>query len=400
MYRTTCRACGKKKFIKFLDLSPQPLAGGFLLPEKEAIKQEKLYPLPIHICQNCGLVQTLYVVPPKVLFTQYCFSSSTVPGLVTHFENYALWLKKKFKPKLVVEFGSNDGVLMAPLEKLEVRTCGIDISKNITQIAQKRGLNAIQGFFDTEMALKIKKEFGIADIVTGSNAFPHNDNPEEILKASHQMLNKKGHLCLEVMYLGDLLELLQWDFLYHEHLNYFCLTTLEIMLNRFGFHIIDVERLPMHAGSIRVVSAVDPKEKAKSSVKALLKYEKEIKITEVETWQEFGYKVQRAIEVTAKVMKALSKNSRIWGYGASGRATMWVNACKMTYLEKMVDASSLRSGRLMPGTHTPIVFPKELRKNPPDYIFVTAWNYFDSIRAKEPWFKGIWIAPLPELKFL
>ncbi|MCL5407134.1 MAG: class I SAM-dependent methyltransferase [Patescibacteria group bacterium] len=400
MYRTTCRACGGKKFVKFLDLSPQPLAGGFLLPEKEAIKQEKLFPLPIHICQNCGLVQTLFVVPAKTLFVDYCFSSSTVPGLVTHFGDYAKWLKKKFKPEFVVEFGSNDGVLMEPLEKMGVKTCGVDISRNITKMAKEKGLNSIQGFFDEEMAEKIRKQDGRADIVTGSNAFPHNDHPEIILKAAKKVLKKDGHLCLEVMYLGDLLELLQWDFLYHEHLNYFCVTTLEIMLNRYGFHIVDVERLPMHAGSIRVVAAVDPKEKVKPSVKALLKYEKEIKITEIETWQEFGQKVQRAIEVTAKVMKSLSKNSRIWGYGASGRATMWVNACKMTYLEKIVDASPLRSGRLMPGTHTPIVFPEELKKNPPDYIFVTAWNYFESIKAKEPWFKGIWVAPAPELRFL
>lgn len=399
MYRTTCRACDHNKFKKFLDLSPQPLAGGFLEPKKEAVKKEKLFPLPIHICQNCGLVQTLYVVPAKVLFTQYCFSSSTVPGLVAHFGDYALWLKKKFKPKFVVEFGSNDGVLTEPLEKLGVKTCGIDISENITEVAQKKGLNAVQGFFDTAMALKIKKDYGQADIVTGSNAFPHNDHPEEILKAARKILNKNGHLCLEVMYLGDLWKLLQWDFLYHEHLNYFCLTTLERMLNRYGFHTVMIERLPMHAGTLRVVAAVNPNEKVDSKVKALLKEEKENKLTEVETWVDFGIKVKRAIQVVDKVMRELSRKNRIWAYGASGRATMWVNACQMTYLEKIVDASPFRAGRLMPGTHTPIVFPEELKKNPPDYIFVTAWNYFESIKNKEPWFKGIWVKPAPELGF-
>lgn len=399
MYRKTCRACGKNKFKKFLDLSPQPLAGGFLEPKKEAVKQEKLFPLPIHICENCGLVQTLFVVPPKVLFTQYCFSSSTVPGLVSHFGDYALWLKKKLKPKFVVEFGSNDGVLMEPLEKLGIKTCGIDISKNITEMAQKKGLNSIEGFFDVKMALKLKKEFGQADIVTGSNAFPHNDNPEEILKAARKILHKDGHLCLEVMYLGDLWRGLQWDFLYHEHLNYFCLTTLERMLRRYGFHTVMVERVPMHAGSLRVVAAVNPREKTKPQVQVLLKEEKEDKLTEGETWVEFGKKVKRQIVVTAEVMGELAKKKRVWGYGASGRATMWVNACKMTYLEKVIDASPLRAGRLMPGTHNPIVFPEELKKNPPDYIFVTAWNYFESIKAKEPWFKGVWVRPAPELSF-
>ena len=122
-------------------------------------------------------------------------------------------------------------------------------------------------------------------------------------------------------------------------------------------------------------------------------------MTEVATWQEFSKIVKRKIKVTSEVLKTLSKSSKIYGYGAAGRATMWVNACNMTYLGKMIDASPLRSGRLMPGTHTPIVFPKELKKNPPDYIFVTAWNYLETIKAQEEWFKGIWVVPLPELRF-
>lgn len=399
MYRTNCRSCGKNKLLKILDLGPQPLAGGFLSADADSIEKEKHYPLPIHICQNCGLVQTLNVIPPKVLFTNYCFSSSTIPSLVTHFENYAQWLKKKFKPEFVVEFGCNDGILMEPLKHLGIKTCGVDISKNITEMAKKKGLDAIQGFFDENMAEKIRKKHSRVDIVTGSNAFPHNDQPEKILKAAKKILKKDGHIVLEIMYVGDLLESLQWDSMYHEHLSYFCATTLEVLFNRFGFHMVEVEHLPMHAGSLRVVAAINPLEKAKPSVTAIFKNEKLKKMTEVATWQEFSRQVRRKIDIVRTVMKRLSASGRIWGYGAAGRATMWVNACEMTYLEAMVDSSPLRSGRLMPGTHTPIVFPDALKVDPPDYIFVTAWNYFETIRAKETWFKGIWVVPLPELTF-
>jgi SAM-dependent methyltransferase len=322
-----------------------------------------------------------------------------VPSLVTHFEDYAKWLKKKYKPESVVEFGCNDGILLEPLKKLGIKACGVDISKNITEMARDKGLNAIQGFFNEEIAGKIQKQEGRVDIVTGSNAFPHNDEPEKVLKAAKKVLKKDGHFIVEIMYAGDLLEQLQWDSMYHEHLSYFCATTLEVLLNRFGFHIVDVEHLPMHAGSLRVVAAIDPKEKPQPSIINLFKKEKEMKLTEVETWTKFADTVRRKIHIATEVMKKLSENSRIWGYGAAGRATMWVNACQMTYLEAMVDSSPLRSGRLMPGTHTPIVFPEALRANPPDYIFVTAWNYLDGIRAKETWFKGIWVVPLPELKF-
>jgi hypothetical protein len=112
----------------------------------------------------------------------------------------------------------------------------------------------------------------------------------------------------------------------------------------------------------------------------------------------FGSGIAQKIDVVGQTLSRLSKTSRIWGYGAAGKATLWVNACKLDYLEAMVDASPLRAGRLMPGTHTPIVFPDKLRANPPDYIFITAWNYADVIRANESWFKGIWVTPLPDMR--
>jgi 2-polyprenyl-3-methyl-5-hydroxy-6-metoxy-1,4-benzoquinol methylase len=399
MDRTKCRACVNEDLELLLDLGPQPLAGGFLPPDADAIEREKTYPLPIHICKRCGLVQTLHVIPPDILFTNYCFSSSTVRPLVEHFQQYASWLKDKLRPRIVVEFGCNDGILLTPLEKLGIRTCGIDISENITRMAREKGLNVITGFFNEQSAARIEDEFGKADVITGSNCFPHNDNPDLILRAARRLLKHDGHLCLEVMYAGDLLEASQWDSMYHEHLSYFCLQTLERLLRRFGFHTVDVERIPIHAGSLRVVAAVNEREAVKPSVHAVLQYEHRLRLTEIDTWRVFSQVVKRKIHVVKSIFDKLKVNSRIWGYGAAGRATMWVNACQMNYLEAVVDSSPLRAGRLMPGTHTPIVFPEALRAAPPDYIFVPAWNYLKQIRAKETWYKGTWAVPLPELIF-
>jgi methylation protein EvaC len=155
----------------------------------------------------------------------------------------------------------------------------------------------------------------------------------------------------------------------------------------------------MHGGSLRIVATRDSKQKAQTSVSKLLKYESEKSLSDPETWINFGQDIGRKIEVVRKTMSQLSKNNRIWGYGAAGKATLWVNACQMDYLEAMVDASPLRAGKLMPGTHTPIVFPDELKANPPDYIFVTAWNYADTIKSNEEWFNGVWVTPLPDLRF-
>ena len=400
MSSSFCRACGRADLEFLLDLGPQPLAGGFLAPDQDAKLREQTYPLPIHICRACGLVQSTYVIPADKLFINYFFSSSTVDYLVQHFLGYAAWIKEKLNPQFVVEFGCNDGILLEPLEQLGVRTCGIDISHNITDLARKKGLNVITGYFNVDVARQIRQEHGAVDVVTGSNAFPHNDHPEEILLAAQEVLKDNGHICLELMYSGSLLEQLQWDSMYHEHLSYFCLSTLETLLNRFGFHTVYAEIVPMHAGSLRVVAAKDPSEKSDSSVEFLLSREKEMAITEIETWQEFSRSTQRQIHVVKETLENLGNQKRIWGYGAAGRATMWVNACKMNYLEAIVDASPLRAGRLMPGTHTPIVFPDALRLNPPDYILVTAWNYFDTIKRKESWYDGIWIVPAPFLRFL
>lgn len=398
MQRTTCRGCESDHLDVFLDLGGMPLAGGFL-PNTEAIAREESYPLSVHICRTCGLVQILEVVDPEILFQDYSFASSTVSPLVQHFENYAAWLRDRLDPRFVVEFGCNDGILLAPLEKLGIRACGVDISQNITETARAKGLDVVTGYFDERTAETIERRLGRADVVTGSNAFAHNDRPELILKAALRILKPHGHLCLEVMYAGDLLEMYQWDTLYHEHLTFYCLTTLQVLLNRYGFHVVDAERIPMHGGSLRVVASRDPEEKPKPSVRDILEYEKSKALADPATWMAFGQYISRKIEVVRQTLGRLSQNSRIWGYGAAGKATLWVNACQMSYLEAMVDASPLRAGKLMPGTHTPIVFPQELRANPPDYIFITAWNYADLIRSKESWFEGIWVTPLPELRF-
>jgi SAM-dependent methyltransferase len=374
-----------------------PLAGGFLAGP-EAIAGEKTYPLPVHVCADCGLVQILEVVDPEVLFQDYSFSSSTVGPLVEHFEAYALWLRETLRCRSVVEFGCNDGILLAPLQRLGVKACGVDVSSNITEMARAKGLDVVTGYFDAATAAAIRDRLGPVDVVTGSNAFAHNDRPERILEAARVVLDPKGRLCLEVMYAGDLVDQMQWDTLYHEHLTFYSLTTLSRLLERFGFRVVDALRLRMHGGSLRVVAALDPQASPSSAVAELLAGEAKTGLAEPSTWHAFGRHVSRKIAVVRETLGRLRASSRIWGYGAAGKATLWVNACQMDYLEAMVDASPLRAGRLMPGTHTPIVPPAELRPRPPDYIFVTAWNYADLIRSKEEWFKGFWVTPLPDLR--
>ena len=401
MYK--CRACESEELELIIDFSPQPLAGGFLT--KEQIPLEKKYPLPIYVCPDCGLVQTTYVIPPDTLFEHYLFSSSTIQYLVNHFINYAKWLNENYHPELVIEFGCNDGVLLEPLKQYGIQCVGVDISQNITELARSKGLNAITGYFDVDMAKDIRKKYGAADIVTGSNAFPHNDNPGNILEAAREMLKSNGHLVLEMMYAGSLLDKLQWDSMYHEHLSYFCLSTLEALLQRYGFHAVHAEIVPMHAGSLRVVCAIDPSEYPDRTVTEMFRAEQANGYQNIATWRRFAGDVKHQIAVVKNTLFCLTHGGygdcpRVAAYGASGRATMWLNACNIDYLEYVVDESPLRAGKLMPGVHTPIVYPDTFKKRPPDYCLVTAWNYFEQIRQKHPEYEGIWVLPAPDMRFV
>ena len=393
-----CRACGSTNIGMFLDLGDMPLAGGFLA-DAAAAAEERTYPLPVHICNDCALVQIVKPVDPETLFQDYSFSSSTVPPLVAHFNGYANWLQQRFAPRKVVEFGCNDGILLQPLSELGVTAAGIDISTNICALARGKGLDVSQGYFGPETAHILRSRLGTVDIVTGSNAFAHNANPEVLLRGADALLGPDGHLCLEVMYAGDLYEQIQWDTLYHEHLTFYSLGTISTLLARFGFHVDHAARIPMHGGALRISASRNADAAKSPEHQAIAAYETETKLNDPATWHDFGSHVQRKIDIVEHTLTDISKSARIWGYGAAGKATLWVNACGLTFLEAMVDASPLRAGKLMPGTHTPIVFPDELRKNPPDYIFITAWNYADVIRQNESWFEGTWVTPLPDMRF-
>lgn len=392
-----CRACGRPAAQPFFDLGELPLAGGFL-DGPEGIEAERRYPLVVSVCEACGLVQIVDPVDPEILFEDYAFATGTVAGLVRHFDAYAEWLTERFRPASVVEFGCNDGTLLAALTERGAQALGVDMAPNITEMARERGLDVITGAFAPGLVGELEQRVGKVDLVTGSNVFAHNADPAGILETADAVLGPEGVLCLEVMYAGDLLDQLQWDTLYHEHLTFYSLGTLTLLLRRFGFEPIDVERVPMHGGSMRLAAARGGAREPAASIAELDAWERERRLNDPGTWTGFADECRRRIGAFGDTMRRLSGGASIWAYGAAGKATMWVNACEMDYLHAVVDASPLRQGKLMPGTHTPIVGPEEFHGHQPEYVFVSAWNYLDAIRANEPGYEGYWIVPLPEMR--
>lgn len=387
-----CRVCWSTNLEIIFELESVPLAGDF---RTETVQTNDFYPLTLLYCRNCFVLQLRDSIEMSDLFSNYFFSSSSVPNLVSHFRKFAQWIVDTYEPRNVLEIGCNDGVLLSPLAELGVNVYGIDMSINITQLASSKGLNVRVGKFATSEIVWIKEWVDEVDIVTVSNAFPHNDNPNDFLRAVSQILSRDGLLIIELMYSGDLKTKLQWDSLYHEHLHVHSLKSIEFLLRSNDFFIIDVIQLPVHAGSLRVIASRTPS-KPSDFVTSLLDREEIDQLNTINSWLDFGRESLKSIENCMAEFNKLKQGKRIWAYGASGRASMWLNACNMDYVEAIADNSPLRYGKYMPGLPIPVVSIENLEIAKPDYVFVTAWNYVNEIRAQHPKFSGKWIVPLPK----
>jgi methylation protein EvaC len=407
-HRNICRGCFEKKLHKILDLGKLPLAGGFL--SKSQLKSEQLLPLKIYFCRQCGLVQNLDIVNPKVLFRKYHYSSVSIPLLKKHFQDYAAYLRKNFLTQrtTLLEFGSNDGVLLENFKKdKRITAIGVDPSINVTKLSIEKGIRTFTEFFTKKLAEKIKKSYGKIDVITGSNVFAHIDDIHEVLRAIKHILKPEGVFIIEVHYIMDLIKDIQYDFFYHEHVSYYSVTSLKKIYALAGLKIVRIEPLSIHGGSIRVIaSLVSSSRKSDRTVTKYLSSEKDFGVLDIKRYKSFARKIDAHKKKLIKLIREIKKQKKsIVAYGASGRAVTLLNYCKIDsrYLEYIVDISPLRIGKYMPGIHLPIKSPSYLHSYVPDYIFISAWSYANSIMAQEKQLirKGVkCIIPFPEIKIL
>ncbi len=406
--RDTCRICSSRNLVKFLDFGQMPLAGGFIKPEQ--IAQEKLYPLTVVFCRQCKEVQILETVPADVLFKDYRFVASTTTTLSKHFIDYAAEMTGRFLSKgaLVVEFGSNDGVLLKPFNDLGVQAVGVEPAANIAKLAIAKGCRVVNDFFNTKSAAHVEQQYGPADLVCANNVFAHIDDMHEPMRAIIRLLKPDGIFVFEVHYLVSLIESYQFDMIYHEHMMHHSLTALSYLMNLYQMEIFDAKPVATHAGSIRVYAQKKNTGKHACSVHVgkLLDYERTIGLDREETFIKFGKDVYKKRDDLIRLIAHLhAQGKRIVGYGASGRASVHLNFCKFptTVIPYVTDASPERQGRLIPGMHNPIVPPDRIKEDKPDYALLFAYNYFEEVMNKEQDFMrrgGRFIVPLPEPKII
>jgi len=362
-----CRGCGSENLVTLHDFGDQPLAGHYPTMPNSALPAKK-YPLDLTQCGACGLLQVTNLPPIEEVFhDDYRYSSSTVPGLVCHFHEYAEWLSQRLSSKAkVLEFGCNDGVLLERLQKRGFDCAGIDASDNVATLAREKGLNVTTGFLNTALVLEKGYENQF-DIVTCSNVFAHIHDLSGTLQAVRALLKTNGLFAIEV-HDGELLSNEgQFDTVYHEHLTYFTEASLRGLLERSGFEFVECARTTMHGGGLRFVARYLKEPSGQGETDGA-----------VSLLSDF---VSPSIERCRAELERLYKTyGPLAGYGAAGRSQMFINFTGSDHLFSQVfDDSPFRQGRYITATDIPIV-PYE--NNTGQCAVILAWNYAADITAK------------------
>lgn len=407
-----CAFCGSTSMTEVMDFGDVALAGGFL--KKEDFAKEKKYPLAIDFCNDCYAVQVRDHIDPKVLFETDFYFSSAIKTLRDHFADYAAEVVGRFLPQpekaATLEFGSNDGVLLEPLAAQGVGTViGVDPAKNIVESIKDDKLTLINDFFNVPAANSIVDKYGKVDLVMANNVFAHITDINGTTEAVHKVLKDDGVFIFEVHYLGKIIEGLQYDFIYHEHIYYYSLLALENHLARHGMVIFDIKPISIHGGSIRYYAAKKDSRhagKISAEVVALREEEKKLGYDKPETYQKFASAVAAEKDKLMTLLKDLKKQDKtIAGYGASGRANTIIQYCGIddTYLDFIIDDAPAKQGLYTPGSHLEIRNNTALKTDKPDFVLLFAWAFFEEIAKKsEDYLRsgGQMIVPLPEVRII
>lgn len=407
---TVCRLCGVRTLENAWSFGATPLANAYLTTE-ELGRPEVTAPLEVARCTSCNLVQLRHTVAPEVLFHDYLYVSSTSPVFRAHFMEYARELTERFglsSEHLVVDVGSNDGILLKPLRDRGVRVLGVEPAQRIADLARADGIETMTAFFDPACAREIRAAHGPAHVVTANNVFAHTPDLVAFATAAKHLLTDNGVFVFEVQYLEDLLANNLFDIVYHEHLCYYHLTPLVPFFARLGMEVFNVRRIPVHGGSIRVfVQRAGGPHARTAGLDAFLKEERQAGLETHAPLAAFADRVERNKRRLHDLLDPLrAAGKRIVGYGAPAKATtlLYTFGIGAETLDYIVDDDrTFKQGRFMPGSHIPIVSPDRLYEDHPDYALILAWNFAEPIMKNHARFTeqgGHFIIPVPEPRII
>jgi SAM-dependent methyltransferase len=395
---------------EIMDFGRVALAGAFL--KREQFASEATYPLRLYFCRDCYAVQVIDKVNATVLFHDYFYFSSSIKTLRDHFAAYAKEVTSRFlepAQSTVIEFGCNDGILLRPLADQKIRTViGVDPATNVVKTIDDPRVAVVNDFFTEAVAEKIVQQYGNADLVMANNVYAHIPDIQGVTRAVKTVLKPDGVFIFEVHYLGKVVNEMQYDMIYHEHLYYYSLISAMNHFARYDMMVFDVKPIPIHAGSMRFYVCKNGSEHERSvspAVTALRQEELANGYDRAETFKRFAADVaERRDELMSLLESLRAKGKRVAGYGASGRANTMIQYCHIghEHMEYVIDDAPAKQGYYTPGSHF-LVRSSDVLLAPgaPDYILLFAWSFLDEIARKNQAYLdngGQMIVPLPEVR--
>jgi SAM-dependent methyltransferase len=394
-----CRACGHSPLVEILSLGRTPLANS-LLPADSG--KPATFPLTLVRCQKCSLVQIAEIVDPEDLFSDYVYFSSNSETMLAHAAAFTGQLTDREslgRDSLVVEIASNDGYLLQYLKQRGVGVLGIEPALNIAEFAEREnGIPTLARFFDHELARELASDGRCADAILGNNVLAHVPEVHGFVSGVATLLKRSGVAVFEVPYVKDMLDKVEFDTIYHEHQCYFSLTALQHLFGEHGLDVVEVERIPIHGGSIRVSFAPRGARPQSNAVAGMLDEERAWGVDHAEPYSAFAHSVDDLRRQLRTLLDDLEPN-RIAAYGAAAKGVTMTSYCDIAdRLEYVVDRSPHKQGRRFPVGGIPIYAPDKLLADRPDYALMLTWNFADEILRQQSAYRdagGKFIVPVP-----
>ena len=402
-----CRFCGAGLQQTFVDLGMSPLCETYPAAG-EWNKGEIFYPLHVYVCSECFLVQLEEYETRENIFSDYPYFSSFSDSWLKHCETYCEKMKQRFglnERSLAVEVASNDGYLLQYFVRANVPVLGIEPAANVAKVAVEKGVPTLVRFFGVQAAKELSGEGRRADLIAGNNVLAQVPDLNDFVEGLKILLKPDGVLTLEFPHLLKLMDLNEFDTIYHEHFSYFSMLTTARILEAHGLKAFDVEQLPTHGGSLRVYAcrAESRKFQIEPAVSALIAEEKNRGLGTLDGYERFSRQVMNTkLALLEFLLTAARQGKSVAGYGAPGKSATLLHFCGIgkDLISYTVDCSPYKQGRFLPGTHIPIYDPGRIAETKPDYVVILPWNLKDEIMAQLKYIRewgGRFVVPIPEV---
>lgn len=401
-----CINCKNEKLLTILDLGNQPLANSYIKKD-EKLNKENYYPLRLSMCKKCNLVQSPSNVSPSDIFKNYAYFSSFSESWLKHVYEYFLSVQKKLKidkKANILEVACNDGYLLQHFNNHGYKCVGVEPAKNVAKECKKKNIKVYEDFFSYSFVKKVfhSQKF---DLLIGNNVLAHTPKLNDFVRSIEYVLKDEGIATLEFPHFKKLFLGLQFDTIYHEHFSYFSLKVIKKIFKQNNLKIFDVEELDTHGGSLRVY-ACKKKNKTleKNVVKKIISQEEKIGLFNHQKLNIFSNKIEKIkLNCMKFLIKQKKSNKKVYAYGAAAKGNTFLNYCgiKSDLIEGVFDLNPDKYGKYLPGSHIPILNPKEIKKRKPDFLIVLPWNIKNEIIKKYALIKdwnGNFVSFIPKLK--